>query len=116
MPGRGSLPACSVPVSQLCNQLPPVLQVAFHDTIKQQLMLLPLLLLWWLPRSVALLPAEVRSQAVGWALAAYAAVGVLLPVTFSYISDQLVRQRYLAAKQLSCSQQRPEQHSHQQQS
>eukprot|EP00891_Asterochloris_glomerata_P008528 jgi/Astpho2/8528/fgenesh1_pg.00125_%23_32_t len=33
-------------------------RVAFHDTIKQQLMLLPLLLLWWLPRCIALLPAE----------------------------------------------------------
>ena len=105
-----------MPVSQLCNHLPPVLQVAFQDTIKQQLMLLPLLLLWWLPRSIALLPAEVRSQAVGWASAAYAVVGVLLPVTFSYISDQHVRQRYLTAKHLSCSQQHPEQHSHQHQS
>ena len=107
-----------MPVSQLCNHVPPVLQVPFHDTIKQQLMLLPLLLLllWWLPRSITLLPAETRSQAVGWGLAAYAVVGVLLPVTFSFISDQHVRQRYLAVQQLSCSQQHPEQHSHQHQS
>ena len=90
--------------------------MAFQDTIKQLLMLLPLLLLWWLPRCIALLPAEVRSQAVGWALAAHSVVGILLPVIFSYISDKHVRQRYLAANHLSCSQQHPEQYPHQHQS